>query len=212
MTHFLKTALGCTALTFAWAAPALAQDDRTGEINDVVTDTVGLPAGSQTTVTDQVVPTIAASYFISDTFSVETICCITPHSVRGDGALAGAELIDDAIVLPATVTFKYHPDFGTAFRPYIGAGPAYFFIFGEDVGADAAALGITDVNLTNELGFALQAGVDIPLGDGNWGLSLDAKRYFIDTNAEFNIGNTTAIETDHTLDPWVIGAGLSYTF
>ncbi|MGB6230910.1 MAG: OmpW family outer membrane protein [Litorimonas sp.] len=227
MTKFLMAGIGLTAIALAWSSPAYAQDDRTGsfqvkafltgvlpdgEIDTVVTDAVGLPAGSQTEVTDQVVPTIAASYFFSDSFSVETICCVTPHDVRGTGGLDGAELIDDAVVLPATVTFKFHPDMGTSFRPYIGAGPAYFFIFGEDVGADAAALGVTDVNLTDELGFALQAGVDIPLNDSGWGLSIDAKRYFIDTTAEFIAGNAVAIETDHTLDPWVIGAGLSYTF
>ena len=228
MTRHFPAILGLAAFGATLATPALAQDDRTGdiqikafltgvlpdgEIDEVVSDAVGLPAGTQTRVTDRVIPTIAASYFVSDVLSVETICCVTPHSVRGTGALDGAELIDDAIVLPATVTFKFHPDLGSAIRPYVGAGPAYFFIFGEDVGADAAALGVTDVGLSDEFGFALQAGVDIPLGDdGRWGLSLDAKRYFVDTTAEFRVNGTVAIETDHNLDPWVVGAGVSYTF
>ena len=232
MPSTIKTALCLAALGLVLPAQAHAQqayvgEDRAGsiqikafltgvlpdgEIDEVETDLVGLPAGSDTDVTDRVVPTIAASYFLTDTLSVETICCVTPHNVRGAGALDGAELIDDAIVLPATVTLKYHPDLGTAFRPYVGAGPAYFFIFGEDVGADAAALGVTDVNLTDEFGFALQAGVDIPLNANGLGLAFDAKRYFIDTTANFNVDDVTAIRTEHTLDPWVLSAGLSYTF
>lgn len=213
------------ALPFA-AAPAAAQDRAgsiqikgfvtgvlpDGEITEVEVDSVGLPAGSDTQATDSVVPTVAVEYFISDNFSLETICCVTPHDVRGTGGLAGAELIDDAIILPATVTAKYHFDLGKSIKPYVGAGPAYFFIFSEDVGADAAALGVTDVDLSDEFGFVLQAGVDIALNENGLGLSLDAKRYFIGTTASFNVGDVTAIRTEHDLDPWVVSGGLTYRF
>ena len=50
------------------------------------------------------------------------------------------------------------------------------------------------------------------LGDQGFGLTFDAKRYFIDTTARWYVGNTLAIETEHKLDPWVISAGLSYRF
>ncbi len=49
-------------------------------------------------------PTVAIKYFVSPNFSLETICCATPHHVTRAGALEGAELIDDAIILTA----KYH--------------------------------------------------------------------------------------------------------
>ena len=219
--------LSVAATALFSAAPAYAQVDRTGdiqvkgfltgvlpdgEITDVEVDAIGVPAGSQTNVTDSVVPTLAISYFLSDNLSIETICCVTPHEVEGAGALEGTELIDDIILLPATVTAKFHPDFGSSFRPYVGAGLAYFFFFGEEAGPDAVALGATDASLSNELGFALQAGFDIPLNDSGWGLSVDAKRYFIDTTATFSAGDTTALQTEHKLDPWVVGAGVSYTF
>jgi outer membrane protein len=183
-----------------------------GQIDEVLRDDFGLPPGSQTRVTDSFVPTIAAEYFISDTFSIETICCVTPHDVEGTGALAGVELIDDAIVLPATVTAKLHLPIGDVFKPYIGAGPAYFFIFSENVGTGAAALGIDDVSLSSEFGVALQAGADFRLNDHGLGLSIDAKRYFVGTTATFSAGGTELIRTDHDLDPWVVSAGLSYRF
>ncbi|WP_324260895.1 OmpW family outer membrane protein [Altererythrobacter sp. H2] len=218
-------AITLAAATMSLAAPAVAQSNDVaiqikgfvtgvlpdGAITDVETDLIGLPAGSQTRATDSVVPTVAVEYFLSPGFSLETICCITPHDVRGTGALAGAELINNAIILPATVTAKVHFDLGGV-KPYIGAGPTYFLIFSEDVGADAATLGATDVDLSDELGFVLQAGMDIALNDRGLGLSLDAKRYFIGTTATFRAGNTVALQTEHDLDPWVLSGGLSYRF
>lgn len=183
-----------------------------GKISEVVTDNLNLPANSDTRADDSLVPTVAAEYFLSSRLSVETICCITPHDVTGTGSLANAALIDNAIILPATVTLKYHFNDGGKIKPYVGAGPAYFFIFSEDVGANAAALGATDVNLSDEFGFALQAGVDVPLNDSGLGFSLDAKRYFVGTTATFRAGNTIALRTEHDLDPWVVSAGLSYRF
>jgi outer membrane protein len=183
-----------------------------GEITSVLADNVGLPAGSQTDVSDSYVPTVALEYFFTPNISVETICCITPHDVDGAGALQGGELIDDAIVLPATITLKYHLTGFGDFKPYLGAGPAHFFIFDEDVGAGSAPLGVTDVDLSDDFGFALQAGFDVPIDDNGWLFSLDAKRYFVDTTATFSGASGVLIQTEHDLDPWVVSAGIGYRF
>ena len=215
-----------TALALVSAVPAAAQDPNgrfqvkglvtavlpDGEITEVRTDAIGLPGGSQVSASDSYVPTVAIEYFVTPSFSVETICCVTPHDVEGEGALAGAALIDDAIILPATVTAKYHWAMGGGFKPYLGAGVTHFFIFNEEVGADAAALGATDVGLSDEFGFVLQAGFDLPLNDWGLGFSVDAKRSFVDTTATFRAGAATALQTEHALDPWVVSAGVSYRF
>jgi outer membrane protein len=44
------------------------------------------------------------------------------------------------------------------------------------------------------------------------GLSLDAKKYFMDTTAHFFAGNAEVLTTKHSLDPWVVSAGLAYRF
>lgn len=214
------------ALAALSANPATAQDPNgrfqvkgfvtavlpDGEITDVRTDAIGLPGGSQVSASDSYVPTIAIEYFFSPSFSVETICCVTPHDVEGEGPLSGAALVDDAIILPATVTAKYHWAMDGGFKPYVGAGLTHFFIFNEDVGSGAAALGATDVDLSDEFGFVLQAGFDLPLNDRGLGFSVDAKRYFVDTTATFRAGSATALQSEHALDPWVISAGVSYRF
>lgn len=223
MRYILGSA--CTAIALI-AAPAMAQDRGgdvqvkllgtavlpDGEIDQVNVDIVGLPAGTDTKANDNVVPTVALEYFVTDQFSVETIAGITQHDVDAvSGFPAGTELVSDAQLIPATVTLKYHFDVGGV-KPYVGAGPAYFLWVSDKPGAATIPLGVTDTDLSDEFGFALQAGFDIPLGEDGFALSVDAKRYFIGTTARWFAGDTLAIETEHNLDPWVISAGVGYRF
>lgn len=220
--------LGGAALALA-AAPAMAQDnnDRAGDvqvkllatavlpdgkITDINVNLLGLPATTQTKANDNVVPTLAVEYFLTNNVSIETIAGTTQHDVDATAGLpAGAELVSDALLLPATVTAKYHFDLGGV-KPYVGAGVAYFMWLKDDPGAATLPLGVIETNLSDEFGVALQAGFDVPVNDTGLGISVDVKRYFIDTTARWFVGNTLAIETEHKLDPWVISAGLSYRF
>lgn len=220
--------LGTAALALA-ATPAMAQDapERAGQvqlkvlgtyvapdgkITDINVNLPGLPATTQTKANDNVTPTIAVEYFVTDNVSIETIAGITQHDVDATAGLpAGAELVSNAKLIPATVTAKYHFDLGSV-KPYVGAGPAYFLWVGDKPGAATLPLGVTETNLSNEFGVALQGGFDVPVGDQGFSLSVDVKRYFIDTTARWYVGNTLAIETEHKLDPWVISAGVAYRF
>lgn len=220
--------LGAAAMALA-ASPAMAQDapERAGhvqlkvlgtyvapdgKITDINVNLPGLPATTQTKANDNVTPTIAVEYFVTDNVSIETIAGITQHDVDATAGLpAGAELVSNAKLIPATVTAKYHFDLGSV-KPYVGAGPAYFLWVADKPGAATLPLGVTETNLSNELGVALQGGFDVPVGDQGFSLSVDVKRYFIDTTARWYVGNTLAIETEHKLDPWVISAGVAYRF
>src|SRR3546814_8226134 len=122
----------------------------------------------------------------------------------------GAELVSNGKLIPATFTAKYHFDLGAA-KPYLGAGPTYFLWVDDEPGAATIPLGVTNFKFSNELGFALQTGVDIPLGENGFGLTLDAKRYFINTTARWFAGDTLAIETKHKLDPWVLSRSEEHT-
>lgn len=182
-----------------------------GKISEVKTDLIGLPTGSQAKANDNVVPTIAIEYYATPNISVETICCLTQHHVDGAGALAGTRLVDHVLILPATVTLKYHLNAGPI-KPYVGVGPSLFVVFDPKPGADAAALGATKVTMPAQFGVALQAGFDIPVNDAGMGISFDAKKYFIKTTAKFYAGSTLALETKHDLDPWVVSGGVYFRF
>ena len=182
-----------------------------GKITEVKTDIVGLPAGTQTEANDNVVPTLAIEYFVSPNFSLETICCMTQHDVDAVSGLTGAELVSDAKLIPATVTAKYHFDLGGA-KPYVGAGATYFLWVDVDPGEATLPLGVTKTDLSDEFGFVLQAGFDVPVNDSGLAFSVDAKRYFVGTTASWYAGDTLAIQTEHDLDPWVLSAGVAYRF
>ena len=222
MNRLLAVALAGVAMI---ATPAQAQEAQgklqvkvlgtyvatDGKITDVNTDIVGLPATLQTEANDNFVPTLAVEYFVTPNVSIETICCVTQHDVDAVAGLPGAELVSDAKVIPATFTAKYHFDLGAA-KPYVGAGATYFWWVDVDPGAATLPLGVTRTTLSDELGFVLQGGIDIPVNSTGLSLSLDAKRYFVDTTARWYAGDTLAIETEHKLDPWVLSAGLAFRF
>lgn len=220
------TAAAALAAALASTAPAQAEDGKgkiqikllgtavlpNGKITEVTTDLVGLPAGTQTEANDNYVPTIAIEYFFSDNISVETICCFTQHDVDGTTGLPGAELVADAKIIPATFTLKYHFNTGSGIKPYIGAGPTYFIFVNEKPGAAAIGLGVDEFKFNDKLGVALQAGVDVPIGDNGMSLSLDAKKYFLETSAHWSVAGTEVIGTRHKIDPWVLSAGLGFRF
>lgn len=224
MRHTPRTPIAlAVALSTAAATPVLAQESGDiqvkvmatavlpdGKITDVAL--LGpLPATTQTAASDNVVPTVAIEYFFTPEISLETICCVTQHDVDVvAGPLDGAEAVSNARVIPATFTLKYHLNAG-GISPYVGAGPTYFIWINDAPGADTIPLGVTRQSLSNELGFALQAGVDVPVGD-NLLVSLDAKRYWVETTARWFAGDTKVIETEHAIDPWVLSAGVGFRF
>lgn len=225
--RFLTCAAGALALVMPMAAQAGTPDGKlqvkvlgtavlpNGEIDEIRSASVALPAGTDTKASDNYVPTVAIEYFVTPSISVETICCTTAHHVDGSGAIAGVDkLLDDILIVPATFTLKYHLTGLGAVKPYIGAGPSYFLVLDSKVGSGGvAALGADSGKLKSKFGAAVQAGVDIALGDQGFGLTVDAKRYFMKPIAAFyNASGATILETRHKLDPWVVSAGISYRF
>lgn len=234
---YKRTAVAALAAALGLSAQAHAEGNSEGKIQVKLMATAVLPKGDiqkikyaspgvvstlttlgvtdpDTKADDNDVPTLAIEYFLNPNISIETICCVTQHDVDGAADLKGAKgLVSNAMIIPATFTLKYHFNAG-GIKPYIGAGPSYFLIFSEGVGATAKALGATKNSVSDTAGVALQAGVDIPVNDKGLGFSLDAKRYFLgDVKAKWYDGTGAKIlETRHKLDPWVVSAGLSYRF
>lgn len=224
---FLSSAAAAAMVLAASPAQAGASDGRIqvkvlatavlpdGHITRVDRDLVGLPAGTDTAADDSYVPTLAIEYFLTPQISLETICCVTQHDVTAvsPAALAGAGLVSNANIVPATLTVKYHFGEAGGIQPYVGAGPTYFIFIDEKVGATARALGATRQQMNDHFGGVLQAGVDIPVNDSGMAISLDAKRYFLTTSAHwFNAAGTEVIGTRHRIDPWVISAGIAFRF
>jgi len=194
-----------------------------GHIDSIKGDPLGLTKsegalyGLQTQANNNVVPTLAVEYFLKPNISFETICCVTGHHVSASansGAVPGVNLVDHITILPATLTVKYHlvGMLPAGIKPYVGVGPAVFIMLSDRPSETVkSALGVTRTKLSSNVGAVVQAGVDVPVGHG-YGISLDAKKYFVGTTAHFYAGSVDALDADVKLDPWVISAGVSYRF
>lgn len=160
-------------------------------------------AGGDVSIDNQVVPEVDFTYFLDDHFALELILATTNHDVRGKGTLAGANL-GDVWLLPPTLTLQYHFNITDQIKPYVGAGVNYTIFYGVDDGA------FVDIEYDDSFGVALQAGVDIAIDD-HWGVNFDVKKLFLNTDVKVNTG-AGIIRADVDIDPWIIGAGISYRF
>ncbi len=155
--------------------------------------------GGEIDADNQVVPEVDLTYFLTDNWAAELIAATSKHKLTHSG---GADL-GSAWALPPTLTLQYHFQPHQAFSPYLGAGLNYTVFYNEDT-----ASGFTDLNVGNGVGWALQAGADYWVND-HWGMNVDVKKIFVNVDASLNNG---AIHGDLDVDPWVIGAGVSYRF
>ncbi len=149
-------------------------------------------------VSNALVPEVDLTYFLTNNIAVEAIAGTARHELDFNGANLG-----DVWILPPTVTLQYHFNPQNAFSPYVGAGINYSMFYGEDAGK-----GFNNLDVDSGVGPALQAGFDYWIND-HWGVNLDVKKIWLDVDASLNNG---AIKADVELDPWLIGAGVSYRF
>lgn len=169
----------------------------------------GIP-GSDANITTSVVPELDITYFFTPNIAAELILGTTPHDVSGRGALAGAD-IGSVWLLPPTLTLQYHvtqlgewtgSESLAKVKPYFGAGVNYTIFYNEDAGQ------FNSIDYDNAFGAALQAGVDVELGDGFY-LNADVKYIFLKTDWSINDG---AITGSVDINPLIVGLGLGYRF
>lgn len=169
-------------------------------------------AHGQLSIDNAVIPELDISYFFTKNLAVELILGVTPHDVHGKDSLAAFGKIGDAWLLPPTLMAQYHFELGRGIKPYVGVGVNYTVFFDQ-----GGATNYSDFKLDDNWGFALQAGVDVPLG-GNWFFNVDVKRIWLDTtataytSASHPLGGGNRVTADVTVDPWLIGVGIGYKF
>jgi outer membrane protein len=99
-----------------------------------------------------------------------------------------------------------------ALQPYVGVGLQYINFF--DTGTGDNLLGAQKVSIDDAVGFTLQAGLDISLGNG-WYLNADVKKTWLDTKVTWHnnaaLGGLDVVG-DADLDPWIFSGGLGYRF
>lgn len=214
-------AAACAAALFA--APALAQETdasaydgdwmvRLRGIGVIPNDSLtanGIP-GADASISTAVVPELDFTYFFTENFAAELILATTKNSVGGRGALGGAD-IGSVWLLPPTLTAQYHvtqladwtgyEDLSKV-KPYFGAGVNYTIFYDEDAGQ------FNSIEYDDAFGFALQAGVDVEIGNGFY-LNADVKYIFLETDWKINDG---ALRGSVDINPLIVGVGVGYRF
>ncbi|WP_374708721.1 OmpW family protein [Shinella sp. CPCC 101442] len=162
-------------------------------------------AGSGLSYSDTVVPELDISYFFTDNIAAELILGTTYANIAGDGSIAGLGKVGKTWLLPPTVTLQYHfTDFG-AFKPYVGAGLNYTLFYNQS-GSGA----FTNLDVKNTFGAALQVGFDYML-DKHWGVNFDVKKLFLEPDWKVDF-NGAPLTGKAKLNPWLVGAGVTYRF
>ncbi|SER07486.1 outer membrane protein [Faunimonas pinastri] len=162
--------------------------------------------GDKTDITNTVVPELDITYFFTRHIAAELILGATRHKVEGAGSIKSLGDVGDVWLLPPTVTLQYHFDLTPKIKPYVGAGVNYTFFFGEE------SKGIfSNFDVHNQVGGALQAGVDYMIND-HWGLNVDVKKIFLNPRVTADIDGVGHVSGHVKIDPWLVGAGVTYKF
>ena len=167
-------------------------------------------SGGQTVKIDNVgTPEVDFSYFFTPNLSAELIAATFRTGLHTNNTTAPD--LGSSWLLPPTLTAQWHFFPKGVINPYVGAGLNYTFFYNSD-GANTAAGNANRLNLSNSLGYALQAGVDYNI-TGRWYANLDVKYIFLSTNASEGGSNGTFPVTSHVdVNPLLLGAGIGYRF
>lgn len=164
----------------------------------------GVP-GAGLEYSDTVIPEFDVTYFFTDNIAAELILGTTFSKINTTGALGEID-VGKTWLLPPTVTLQYHfTNFG-AFKPYVGAGLNYSLFYNQSEKA-----GFHNLDVKNDFGAAVQVGFDYMLTK-NWGVNFDVKKIFLETKWSATHDALGDISGKAKLDPWLIGAGVTYRF
>jgi outer membrane protein len=194
---FLATAASAAS---PWSARLRATYLQTADKSDAFS-ALGLNfASGAVSVSDRLIPEIDLGYAFTDVFSAELVLTIPQkHSV----SLAGAGRLGTFQHLPPTLLFEYRANPGGGFRPYVGAGVNYTFIFSDKLAVAGVPLGLE----SSSVGLALQAGFDCKVND-RWSFNADLKHAQLSTGV---FAGSARLTTAH-LDPWLYSVGATYQF
>jgi outer membrane protein len=161
--------------------------------------------GATISIKSQLTFVVEAGYFVTPNVAVSFTGGLPPVAkIEAAGTMNGLGKVGATTYGPMTLTAHYHfTEFGRV-QPYIGAGPAFMYVFDDEDGL------LSDLKVQHTVGVAFQAGVDLML-DEHWGAFVDFKKAILRTKAVGFLG-PAPVKADVTLDPAVINAGVTYRF
>lgn len=179
------------------------QSDNGGSTNVAGVGSLGLKTN------DKVFPELDISYFFTPNIAAELILTYPQYQeIKSTNAALGFDnhKIGGFRHLPPTLTAQYHFTNFDGFRPYVGAG-VNFTSISQVHWTDATVKSLNPSISDNSFGWAVQAGVDIPVGNG-WLVNLDVKKVKI--GVDVKVGGDKI--GDFNVDPLLFSVGVGYRF
>lgn len=155
--------------------------------------------GIEVDLSSTIAPEIDVSYFFTRKMSVEMMFITSTHDVQIEG---GANLGSISLLSP-TISLLHHFYINEDFKPYLGAGLNYTSFYNEDAGD------LSSIEYKNDIGYAIQAGIDYNIND-KWFVNLDFKKIYLKTEVTGNNDSTSTSEVN--VDPIILGFGIGRKF
>lgn len=198
----MKKILIAAAVGLLVAGQVVAQESpwlvRARAVNLNMTNTNTTPVAGLG-VSNKTIPEVDISYFFNKNVAAELILTVPQqmHVVSAGGDVGTFK------ALPPTLTVQYHFTDLNGYKPYVGAGVNFTKI--TSVSLANGAFGLDN----HSYGFALQAGVDVPLNK-QVSLNFDVKK--VQIQSDVYVAATGAKAGTLKLDPTLIGVGIGYRF
>lgn len=161
------------------------------------------PIGGQAKISNETAPEVDVSYFITDNWAVEVPFGAVKHQAKAVNTAFGTIDSGEVWSTPASIWLQYHVTEVDWAKPYVGVGAVYAMYTHEKDGVTP------NLDVKNDFGWGLQAGVDVPVGDNGWFVNADAKKIFVSSNARWA---GSPLRADIDLNPWIVGVGVGYRF
>jgi outer membrane protein len=215
---FGKTLVSITAIAAAFlvssSAMALEQGDWLVR-GRIINISPNVTTNDEIDIDSAVTLDIDFTYMFNSNFGMEILLAIpATHDVKGTESIASLGKIAEVTVLPPALIAQYYFMPQNNIRPYVGAGINYTFIYDESTTSsltNGLGVGSTGLDVDDTFGYLVQAGVDFDI-DKNWFVNIDAKYFWIDTEATVQVDGADAGTIKFDLDPLVLGVGAGYRF
>ncbi|MCW5698411.1 MAG: OmpW family protein [Rhodospirillales bacterium] len=217
MKKLFKTLSIALAVGMAMTVSGIAQAKDAGDLlvrlraigiipqEDGTTDLIG----GDVTLDETIVPELDFTYFFTENIAAELILATARFKPIVNGSTLGRVPLGEVWVIPPVLTAQYHLFPKSDISPYLGAGVAYHIFYGQN--EDGAPAIIHNVDYDDGFGWALQAGVDVAIGE-RWSLNLDVKKVFFNTDVTVSSAAGTIRANDVDIDHWIVGVGVGVRF
>lgn len=165
---------------------------------------MGVPGASAST-SDAVTGTIDLSYYLTPNIAIDLYSGIPPEmTVKGTGSIGSVGTVATTRYGAGVLSVEYHFTGLGRFEPYVGAGVNYTVFFATHGST------LSGADISNGWGAALKVGLRYAL-DHSWGLHIYVQQLFVNTRLSGQLG-PLPVSAKATLNPTIVGAGLSYRF